>query len=220
MSAIDVRAVVLDLDDTLIASERARKRAYAALGADGIDPRRASAVNARWFDRYHAGKCSLEELRTGRWIELGLTPERALEVDEQYRNHHAQIRPRRDALRTLRTLHDAGLKLVLLSNAGIDYVRDRVAASRFDGLLDGIVDIAAADFKPHPDAFRAALEIARERPDHTAMVGDNLEADIEGALKAGFGRAVWLTRRKPHPDQRVITLPSLADVPAVLLSNQ
>ena len=220
MAANPIRAVVLDLDDTLIASERARKRAYTRLGADGIDPREATAVNARWFDRYHAGECSLEELRTGRWIELGLTPERASEVDERYRAHHTQIRPRRGALRTLQTLHDAGLKLVLLSNAGIDYVRDRVAASRFDGLLDGIVDIAAADFKPHPDAFQAALDIAGESPVHTAMVGDNLQADIEGALSAGFGRAIWLTRRNPHPDTRVVTLRSLADVPAALLCDR
>lgn len=220
MAANRLRAVVLDLDDTLIASERARKRAYAQLEDDGIDPRQATVVNARWFDRYHAGECSLEELRTGRWIELGLSPERAQEVDEQYRHHHTQIRPRRGALRTLQTLHAAGLKLVLLSNAGIDYVRDRVAASRFDGLLDGIVDIAAADFKPHLDAFRAALEIAGEEPSHTVMVGDNLQADIEGALSAGFARAVWLTRRKPHPDSRVITLRSLEDVPAALLGEQ
>lgn len=220
MAANHLRALVLDLDDTLIASERARKRAYAALGADGIDPRQATVVNARWFDRYHPGECSLAELRTGRWIELGLTPERAQEVDEQYRDHHTRIRPRSGALRTLQTLHEAGLKLVLLSNAGIDYVRDRVAASRFDGLLDGIVDIAAADFKPHPDAFRAALDIAGENPRHTAMVGDNLQADIEGALSAGFGRAVWLTRRKPHPDPRVITLRSLTDVPAALLCDR
>jgi HAD superfamily hydrolase (TIGR01509 family) len=219
MSANHLRAVVLDLDDTLIASQRARRRAYATLEADGIDPRQASAVNARWFDRYHAGECSLEELRTGRWVELGLSPERAREVDELYRDHHTRIRPRRDAVRILRTLREAGLKLVLLSNAGIDYVRDRVAASSFDGLLDGIVDIAATDFKPHPDAFRAALEIARERPQHTAMVGDNLYADVEGALSAGFGRAVWLTRRKPHPDPRVITLRSLAAVPSALLGS-
>lgn len=219
MLAFHPRAVVLDLDDTLIASERARQRAYAALGVDRIDPRQAAMVNARWFDRYHAGEVSLEELRTGRWLELGLSPERALEVDELYRAHHTQIRPRRDAVRTLRTLRAAGLKLVLLSNAGIDYVRDRVAASRFEPMLDGIVDIAAADFKPHPEAFRAALELAGERAQHTAMVGDNLEADVEGALHAGFGRAVWLTRRKPHPDPRVITLRSLADVPSALLHS-
>jgi FMN phosphatase YigB (HAD superfamily) len=219
MSSTHLRAVVLDLDDTLIASERARRRAYGSLGAEGIDPRQAEAVNARWFDRYHAGECSLDDLRTGRWVELGLTPERAREVDELYRRHHTQIRPRRDALRTLRALREAGLKLVLLSNAGIDYVRDRVAASSFDPLLDGIVDIAAADFKPHPDAFEAALEIAGESARHAAMVGDNLEADVEGALRAGFGRVVWLTRRKPHPDPRVITLRSLAAVPPALLTR-
>lgn len=219
MSALYLRAVVLDLDDTLIASERARQRAYATLGAEGIDPRQATVVNARWFDRYHAGQCSLDELRMGRWLELGLSPERAREVDELYRDHHTHIRPRRGALHTLRTLREAGLKLVLLSNAGIDYVRDRVAASSFDPMLDGIVDIAATDFKPHPDAFRAALEIAGESPQHTAMVGDNLEADVEGALSAGFGRVVWLTRRKPHPDPRVTTLQSLAAVPAALLDS-
>jgi FMN phosphatase YigB (HAD superfamily) len=49
------------------------------------------------------------------------------------------------------------------------------------------------------------------------MVGDNLEADVEGALRADFGRIVWLTRRKPHKDPRVTTLRSLAAVPAALL---
>ena len=217
MSTTRLRAVVLDLDDTLIASERARRRAYAALKDDGVDPREASAVNARWFDRYHAGECSLDELRLGRWLELGLSPERAREIDELYREHHTRIRPRRHARSTLQTLHAAGLKLVLLSNAGIDYVRDRVAASRFDGLLDGIVDIAAADFKPHPDAFRAALAIVGEDAAHAAMVGDNVDADIDGALAAGFGRAVWLTRRKPHADPRVTTVRSLSGVPSILL---
>jgi FMN phosphatase YigB (HAD superfamily)/GNAT superfamily N-acetyltransferase len=214
-----LRAAVFDLDDTLIASARARTRAYRELQAEGIDPRQAASVNARWFDRYHAGQCSLAELRQGRWTELGLSPERALEIDELYRAHHREIRPRRDALRVLRRLREAGLKLVLLSNAGIDYVRDRVAASSFEPMLDGIVDIAAVDFKPHPDAFRAALDIAREPAERVAMVGDNLEADVEGALRAGFGLAVWLTRRKPHPDPRVITLRSLADVPWALLEG-
>ena len=201
--------VVLDLDDTLIASARARVRAYKSLRSFGIDPGEAEAINNLWWPRYYRGECSLEELRLGRWVDLGLDPERAAEVDELYRRHHHHIRSRHGARHMLEELSRSGVRLILLSNAGIDYVRERVAALRVDALFHGIIDAAERSWKPHPDAFNGALEMVGASPAEAAMVGDNLEADIEGALSAGFGHAVWLSRRKAHPDPRVFTCTSL-----------
>src|SRR5690348_10974174 len=66
-----ISTVVLDLDDTLIATARARKRAYRILGEHGIDPREAESVQRRWWQAYYRGECSMADLRQGRWIDLG-----------------------------------------------------------------------------------------------------------------------------------------------------
>jgi HAD superfamily hydrolase (TIGR01509 family) len=213
-----ISTVVLDLDDTLIASTRARRRAYQSLREQGIDPRAAEAANTRWWERYHAGDCSLEQMRQGRWIELGLSPEEAIRIDERYRAHYENIRARLGARRLLERLRESNLNVVLLSNAGIEYVRDRVAALRVEHLLNGVVDVTATRWKPHPEAFQTALALVGESPARAAMVGDNLDADVNGALAAGFRHVVWLTRRKPHTDARVACLPSLAATEAHLLA--
>lgn len=213
-----ISTVVFDLDDTLIASARARQRAYRALYEVGIDPREAEAANDRWWDTYYRGECSLEQVRQNRWIDLGLSSQQAVEVDARFRTHHQNIRARRGARRMLERLREENLKLVLLSNAGIDYVRDRVADLRVAHLLDGIVDMADAPWKPHPAAFQAALRCVGGSPESAAMVGDKLDADVKGALDAGFRSVVWLTRRKPLPHPRVVTVPSLAAAELHLLS--
>jgi len=215
-----ISTVVFDLDDTLIASGRARQRAIRALCDVGIDPREAEAANERWWDRYYRGECSLEQVRQNRWTDLGLSSQQAVEVDARFRAHHQNIRARRGARHLLERLREANLKLVLLSNAGIDYVRDRVAALGVAHLLDGIVDMAdtQSQWKPHPAAFHAALKCVGGSPESAAMVGDKLDADVKGALDAGFRSVVWLTRRKPFPHPRVVTVPSLAAAELHLLS--
>lgn len=193
-------------------------RAYQSLRPFGIEPQDAEASNGRWWPKYYRGECSLDELRLGRWIDLGLDDDTAREVDVLYRRHHQHIRSRHGARSVLQDLSNAGLNLVLLSNAGIDYVRERVTALGVEDYLKSVVDAAECRWKPHPDAFSGALKAVGASPDEAAMVGDNLEADIEGALAAGFAHAVWLSRRKPHPDRRVFTCSSLRAATNYLLA--
>lgn len=40
--------------------------------------------------------------------------------------------------------------------------------------------------KPHPKIFEMALEMASAQPENSVMIGDNLEADIQGAHELGF----------------------------------
>jgi phosphoglycolate phosphatase-like HAD superfamily hydrolase len=98
---------VFDLDDTLIASARARRRAYRSLSSFGIDPREAEVASARWWSEYYRGNCTLDELRLNRWLDLGLSLTIAREINQRYRRHHADIRPRRGARRLLERLRAA-----------------------------------------------------------------------------------------------------------------
>lgn len=64
------------------------------------------------------------------------------------------------------------------------------------GLLQHFAAIVAAEEpwrKPHPEAFRRALEAVGALPSETLYVGDSLAHDVEGALAAGIA-PVWVDR--------------------------
>jgi len=75
--------------------------------------------------------------------------------------------------------------------------------------------------KPSPDFFAGALASMECRPEDAVMVGDDAEADVAGALRAGLGRAVLVrtgkyrggdeTRFEPHPTATVDDLAAAAD---------
>ena len=76
-----------------------------------------------------------------------------------------------------------------------------LAESELDQHLHAIViseDVGIR--KPRREIFEAALEAVGAAPAETLHVGDNLEADVQGASELGL-RTAWITRRIPDPDQ-------------------
>lgn len=83
----------------------------------------------------------------------------------------------------VRSMKEAGLKVLLLSNAKTE--RAKVLADRY---AIPVVGMAA---KPFPlGYFRAALRL-RTRPQKTVMLGDQLFTDILGANLAGC-KSIWV----------------------------
>lgn len=113
-----------------------------------------------------------------------------------------------DVLPVLAELRGHGLKLGVISNGSRDleeFVRHHA--------LELDCAVGSRDFgrtKPHPDIFRRALEVLGVEAGETAMVGDSLEDDIEGARALGM-RAFLLDRDGGHPGQldRIDTLLAL-----------
>jgi HAD superfamily hydrolase (TIGR01549 family) len=117
-----------------------------------------------------------------------------------------------DVLPTMATLRGLGLKLGLVSNGGRE-IADFVAHHELD------VDCAIASrahgwIKPHGSIFRAALELLGAEAGETAMVGDSLVDDVEGATAVGI-EAYLIDREDRYPElpQRLRDLWAL---PAVL----
>jgi putative hydrolase of the HAD superfamily len=117
-----------------------------------------------------------------------------------------------DALPVLEDLRAHGLKLGLVSN-GIRDLTAFVEHHRLD--VDAIVDSRTHGYvKPHPTIFQAALERLGVRADETAMVGDSLEEDVEGARALGM-HAILVDRDDRHPDV-ADRLTDLYQLPAAL----
>jgi len=102
-----------------------------------------------------------------------------------------------DVLPVLGQLRANGLKLGLVSNGGRE-IAEFVAHHRL------AVDCAIASrahgwIKPHESIFRAALDLLGVAAGETAMVGDSLEDDVEGAIAVGI-EAFLIDREDRYPE--------------------
>nr|WP_242624633.1 HAD-IA family hydrolase [Krasilnikovia cinnamomea] len=96
--------------------------------------------------------------------------------------------PYADTEPTLRTLHDAGIKVAVVSNIGFD-IRPIFAAWGLTDLVDAFVlSYEVGRCKPDPAIFLRACGMLGADPERTLMVGDT-PADA-GAVKAGCAALV------------------------------
>lgn len=101
-----------------------------------------------------------------------------------------------DSLETIRQLKENQYRLGILSNAGDDKdVQQLIDRFGIREYFDFVLTSAACFYrKPHPRAFEIALAHWNITPGEAIMIGDSLEADIQGAKDLGM-KTIWLTRR-------------------------
>ncbi|WP_305788999.1 HAD family hydrolase [Symbioplanes lichenis] len=106
--------------------------------------------------------------------------------------------PYPDTEPTLRTLHDAGIKVGVVSNVGFD-IRPLFAAWGFDGLIDAwALSYEVGRTKPDPAIFLRACGMLGADPERTLMVGDS-PADA-GAVQAGCAALVLPAAEPGRPN--------------------
>jgi putative hydrolase of the HAD superfamily len=116
----------------------------------------------------------------------------------------------------LESLHEAGLRVALLSNTN----RDLEAIVDHFGLrpfIDATVSSAqVGHVKPSPLIFAAVLDALGARANETVMVGDSYEEDVRGALSAGLGAILLDRGSAPRRHDDCPTITSLLELPSAL----
>jgi HAD superfamily hydrolase (TIGR01662 family) len=107
----------------------------------------------------------------------------AVELTSRWQRHE-NFELYEDVLPVLDELRRAGIKLGLVSNSARD-VREFARHHALD-IDAGISSFHHGKTKPHASIFRAVLDLLDVAPTEAAMVGDTIEADIEGALALGM----------------------------------
>ena len=69
--------------------------------------------------------------------------------------------------------------------------------------------------KPHPTIFLSALRTAEVLPEHAMMIGDSLEADIQGALKLGM-QAIHFNSHMETYHKECLIIDQLSDLTNLL----
>jgi putative hydrolase of the HAD superfamily len=121
--------------------------------------------------------------------DAGVEPARAAELAQLARDRYVDPsvgwRLFEDSLPALERLGGAGWRNVILSNH-VPELEQLVGGLGLDEHVDAVLCSAVTGYeKPHPEAFAAALRFRRDG-EPVWMVGDNPEADVEGARRAGL----------------------------------
>jgi HAD superfamily hydrolase (TIGR01549 family) len=118
----------------------------------------------------------------------------------------ASIAPFADTLPALRELKNRGFKLGLCSNLALDYAAPIVSVLPF--ALDAYVwSFDTGAIKPDPVIYAHACRQLSCAPGEVLMVGDTVEADVEGPRAFGM-QALWLDRTQRFGTRD--SLPSLS----------
>lgn len=113
-------------------------------------------------------------------------------------------------------------KLLLLTNGVPQTQREKVRASGCEDFFDRIVVGGEhAEQKPFVSIFKLCFAMLEVEPRDCVMVGDSLEADIQGGFNAGVLASVWINgageRDVPSGSvQPDFTISSVLDLPGVL----
>ena len=106
-----------------------------------------------------------------------------------------------DTHETLKTLHNMGYRLGIISNASNTPDLNRLIDNHNLRQYFEIVVISAEEGirKPDPRIFSKTLKKLGVKPENAIMVGDTLPADVLGAQNSGL-KSVWITRRANRPE--------------------
>jgi len=235
MSAIPIRAICFDFDQTLAYMQPSHWALYAeAARAAGIEVSEA-ALAAETVDRAWApwmtplGPVHLDasvSQEAFRALRASLAADRiraACTADETALAEAGRVAALleedaaryvlyEDTLPALRRMRDAGVPAYIVSNH--IWTLPEIASTLLGDLVAAVVTSARCGVrKPHPAIFEAALALSGTPPGETLMVGDSLGADVRGGERAGM-RAVLLDREgTTTTPEDVRTIATLLDVP-------
>jgi putative hydrolase of the HAD superfamily len=219
-----VRAVLLDLDDTLtdrLATVRAYTHRFLNDFGDRFGVTAVSTVMAELaridcngYNRQRAQDLAVHQA----WIS---SPGVAALADH-WDHYFAVCTQGREGLsETVDALAASGIRLGVVTNGRTNKQRRKIEALDLQNRVGALLiseDFGAA--KPDERIFRAAASSLAVPPHECMFVGDNPEKDVLGAAKAGM-RAVWFRGSLPWPDalapphESITSLRELLELPGI-----
>mmetsp|Transcript_29029 Transcript_29029/g.48733 ORF Transcript_29029/g.48733 Transcript_29029/m.48733 type:complete len:251 (-) Transcript_29029:188-940(-) len=210
-----IKAVFFDLDDTLVLTGEADRRAFAAISTlvksnnGAIDDQELfNAFKKRfkatpWDVTY---KVEVTEWRAGLWLEslreqnIDDTP-LADAIQKCFDDTRLADFPFIDGtLAMLATFKARGIKVVIITNGHHFIQHEKLKACKAAELFEYILvggDEVVAGRKEKPDAgiFLKACQLAGVDPSEAVHVGDSLTTDIQGGINAKLAATVFVSKK-------------------------
>lgn len=213
MNKDQIKALYFDLDHTLWDFEANSALAFKSLFEEydiALDLHQFLAVyipnNNVYWKRYRTGEIDKETLRFERLKTVfdALNYPTANTLIDDLSDAYIQTLPEYNVLFEgaieMLTALKPHYALHVITNGFQDVQYFKMRNSGLLPFFDSITDSSSVGVKkPDPRIFEHALTVGQVAPNQAAMIGDNLEADIEGALAAGMHAIHFMPLEKKHP---------------------
>lgn len=175
-------------------------------------------INFRYWKLYREEKVTKSVLRYGRLREAFDTIGVKIEDDMIHRLSKDYI----DQLTTFNHLFDgtfeildylkAKYELHIITNGFEEAQEKKLTISNIKHYFKTVTNSEMVGVKkPNPKIFNFALDLAKAYPQESIMIGDNIEADIEGANEIGMDTVHfdYKDSKEPHNFKRITNLKAL-----------
>nr|XP_019951338.1 PREDICTED: N-acylneuraminate-9-phosphatase isoform X1 [Paralichthys olivaceus] len=208
----EVKALIFDLDNTLIDTSRAgalaiRKTSELLKTELGLDDDTISSICDKFKQKLFrecfdpaAGR-SIHDVRVGHWEEslretVGSvpTPSLAAQCYFMWKNSRLEVLSLSPQIRDLLKQFRSRYKLLLLTNGEAQTQREKVQTAKCEEFFDAIVVGGEhAEQKPFLSIFTLCFNMLGVEAQDCVMVGDSLDTDIQGGFNAGVRATVWIS---------------------------
>lgn len=177
-----------------------------------------SEINAGMWNMFHRNEISRDELRVSRFGKtfqhFGI---HAPELEKMFPEIYLELLPQQnrlfpDAYEVLDYLKPK-FGLHLITNGFEKVQRSKLFHSCLEPYFDVIVISELTGYKkPEPEIFQFALDHAKSTKQESVMIGDDLTADIEGALNFGMNAIYFNPNGKPFENGKVKQIKELKEL--------
>lgn len=203
--------VLFDVDNTLLDFNKSQEIAFRkSVSHFNINYHTESLfseykkLNKELWKKFELGLINLEDLKILRFKSIF----KELKINENpitFGNHYLHLISESthlvpNAIQICQFIKSHNVKIGLVTNGSRDTQLKRIKNSELYSYIDSITISEEIGFrKPHPQIFECALNsISSVKKEEVLMVGDNLQADIDGANKFGID-SCWFHKTGGRP---------------------
>ena len=206
-----IKAVLFDLDDTLVNSAKAEynaicefKNIYNEFNQVENDDfaKLWNRVTREIYEKYLQGEISFQELRIERmkklfnFYSISISDEEAKQKFKDYQNIYEKNWILFDDTKEVLEKLKSSYKLAILSNGDGKQQRKKIKYTGLNNYFSDIIISSEVGYsKPEKEIFEIASKRINLKPENCIMVGDKYKVDVEGSLNAGM-KAIWVNRKK------------------------
>lgn len=214
MKETGITDIFFDLDHTLYDFDRNSALTFGAVFSDLQLPRvddfmkHFKPINDVYWKKYAVNEISHDTLRYGRLkdtfekIEVNVTDEQIYHIADYFIENLTNYNHVFDETFEILDYLQPHYQLHIITNGPEKVQEKKLKNAKLTHYFKTVTNSEKSGVKkPHPVIFEHALQIAGTVPEKSIMIGDNIEADVLGALGAGM-RAIYFNEFKTnHPYQ-------------------
>lgn len=204
----EITDLFFDLDHTIYDFDKNSKLTFHAvfneLELSGIDDFmiKFKPINDSYWERYAKEEITHDFLRYGRLrdtfdeMQMRVSDEHIYHIADYFIENLANYNHVFEGTYEILDYLKMHYRLHIITN-GPDKVQElKLKNTRLDHYFETVTNSEKAGVKkPHPDIFHHALQKAEVTASKSVMIGDNLKADVEGALNVGMN-VIWFNEFK------------------------